>query len=32
VICEGLEVRLCPSPEGDKEAFILCRSRDHREK
>jgi transposase len=31
VIREGLEVRLCPSPDGT-EAFILCRSRDRKEK
>ena len=31
-IREGLEVKLCPSPDGDKETFILCRSRDRREK
>jgi transposase len=30
-IREGLEVKLCASPEGD-ELFILCRSRDRREK
>lgn len=29
---EGLEVRLCPSPEGHAETFILCRSQDRREK
>ena len=28
---EGLEVKLCPSPEG-REVFILCRSQDRREK
>ncbi len=28
---EGLEVKLCPSPDGD-ETFILCRSEDRREK
>jgi transposase len=28
---EGLEVKLCPSPDGD-ETFVLCRSRDRREK
>ena len=28
---EGLEVKLCPSPDGD-ETFILCRSADRREK
>jgi len=27
----GLEVKLCPSPDGE-ETFILCRSRDRREK
>jgi len=31
-IREGLEVKLCPSPDGDKETFILCRSRDRGEK
>lgn len=31
VIREGLEVRLCPSPDG-AETFILCRSRDRKEK
>ena len=31
VIREGLEVKLCPSPDGD-ETFVLCRSRDRREK
>jgi hypothetical protein len=31
-IREGLEVKLCPAPEGDDEVFILCRSRDRREK
>ena len=30
-IRDGLEVKLCPSPDG-KETFILCRSRDRREK
>ena len=29
---EGLEVQLCPSPEGGEEIFILCRSRARREK
>jgi len=29
---EGVEVKLCPSPEGDEEMFILCRSRDRLEK
>lgn len=28
----GVEVKLCPSPEGDSETFILCRSRDRRKK
>lgn len=28
----GLEVKLCPSPEGDDETFILCRSSDRRQK
>jgi transposase len=31
-IREGLEVKRCPSPEGDQETYILCRSRDRREK
>src|SRR3990172_799873 len=31
-IREGLEVKLCPSPDGGKEMYILCRSRDRREK
>jgi transposase len=30
-IHDGLEVKLCPSPNGD-ETFVLCRSRDRREK
>jgi transposase len=30
-IREGLEVKLCPTPDGD-ETYILCRSRDRREK
>lgn len=29
---EGVEVKLCQSPEGDEETFILCRSRDRLEK
>jgi transposase len=29
---EGVEVKLCASPEGDEETFILCRSRDRLEK
>jgi transposase len=32
VIREGLEVKLSPSPDGGKETYILCRSRDRREK
>jgi len=32
VIREGLEVKLCPCPEGGSETYILCRSRDRREK
>ncbi len=28
---EGLEVKLCPAPDGE-ETFVLCRSRDRREK
>lgn len=31
LVHEGLEVKLCPSPDGD-ETFILCRSEDRREK
>ena len=31
-IREGLEVKLCASPDGEAEMFILCRSRDRREK
>ena len=31
-IREGLEVKLCASPDGESETFILCRSRDRREK
>ena len=31
-IRDGLEVKLCASPDGDSETFILCRSRDRREK
>jgi transposase len=31
MIREGLEVKLCPTPDGD-ETYILCRSRDRREK
>jgi len=29
---DGLEVQLCPSPDGGQETFILCRSRDRAEK
>jgi len=32
VIRAGLEVKLCPCPDGGTETFILCRSRDRREK
>ncbi len=32
VIREGLEVKMSPSPDGGKETYILCRSRDRREK
>ncbi len=32
VIREGLEVKICASPDGGKETYILCRSRDRREK
>jgi transposase len=28
----GVEVKLCPSPDGDEETFILCRSRDRSQK
>jgi transposase len=28
----GVEVKLCPSPDGDHETFILCRSRDRSQK
>ena len=31
-IHEGLEVKLCPSPDGSDEIFILCRSAARREK
>ncbi|MHB8390193.1 MAG: IS1634 family transposase [Acidobacteriaceae bacterium] len=31
-IREGIEVKLLRAPEGDQEVFILCRSRDRREK
>jgi transposase len=29
---EGLEVKSCPCPDGESETYILCRSRDRREK
>jgi transposase len=29
---EGLEVKLCPDPQGGSETFILCRSSDRRQK
>jgi transposase len=29
---QGVEVKLCPSPDGDAETFSLCRSRDRLEK
>jgi transposase len=32
LIREGLEVKLCPCPKGGSETYILCRSRDRREK
>lgn len=28
----GVEVKLCPAPDGDDETFILCRSNDRRQK
>ncbi len=31
-VYEGLEVKLCPSPDGSDELFILCRSAARREK
>jgi transposase len=31
-IREGLEVKLCPCPDGGSETFVLCRSRDRRAK
>jgi transposase len=31
-IRDGLEVKLCPGPDGGTETFILCRSRDRGEK
>ncbi|MGH7703957.1 MAG: IS1634 family transposase, partial [Gemmatimonadales bacterium] len=32
VIREGLEVQVCPCPDGGAETYVLCRSRDRREK
>lgn len=32
VIRDGLEVKLCPCPDGGSETYILCRSRDRRAK
>jgi transposase len=32
MIRDGLEVKLCPSPDGGRETYILCRSQDRREK
>jgi transposase len=32
VIRDGLEVKLCPCPDRGSETYILCRSRDRREK
>ena len=32
MVHEGLEVRLCPDPDGGSETFILCRSSERREK
>ena len=32
LVREGLEVKLCPDPEGGSETFILCRSADRRQK
>ncbi len=32
MIRDGLEVKMCQSPDGGKETYILCRSRDRREK
>jgi len=31
-IRDGLEVKLCESPDGNQERYIVCRSRDRREK
>jgi len=32
IVHEGVEVKLCSSPDGDEETFNLCRSRDRRSK
>ena len=32
IVHEGLEVKLCASPDGGDETFILCRSQERREK
>ena len=32
LVHEGLEVKLCPDPEGGSETFILCRSKARRQK
>jgi transposase len=32
MVHEGVEVKLCPSPDNKNEVFILCRSRDRAEK
>jgi transposase len=32
VVHEGLEVKLCPDPDGGGETFILCRSADRKQK
>ena len=32
LVHEGLEVKLCPDPDGGTETFILCRSADRRQK
>ena len=31
-IRDGLEIKLYPSPEGEEETYVLCRSRDRKEK
>lgn len=31
-IREGLDVKICASPDGDQETYVLCRSRDRSEK